>query len=134
MRRPITVLLLIAPMLAQAEAVTRKAGRAAGEFGAGVAEVLGEGFNQGISGMQAQWITIAPRSKDECFAESGGVSIPLLFAAGMVGKSSSGLIPKGTKLCSANAKFQRSESAASAQWRRCLPVVRTVWSTIPVWS
>jgi hypothetical protein len=76
MRRPITVLLLIAPMLAQAEAVTRKAGRAAGEFGAGVAEVLGEGFNQGISGMQAQWITIAPRSKDECFAESGGVINP----------------------------------------------------------
>lgn len=114
MRRPTTVLLLIVPMFAQADAVSRKAGRAVGEFGAGVAEVLGEGLNQGISSIQPQWITIAPRSKDECFAESGGVSIPLLCGAGMVGKSLSGLTPKETKSCSANAKFRSSESAASA--------------------
>jgi len=63
MRRPTTVLLLIVPMFAQADAVSRKAGRAVGEFGAGVAEVLGEGLNQGISSIQPQWITIAPRSK-----------------------------------------------------------------------
>lgn len=46
--------------------VAREAGRAAGRFGAGMAESINEAT-------QAQWITIEPRSREECLAESGGV-------------------------------------------------------------
>lgn len=46
--------------------VARSAGRAAGSFGAGAAESI-------MEATEAQWITIAPRSKEECLEESGGV-------------------------------------------------------------
>lgn len=55
--------------LACAQSVTHQAGKAVGEFGAGVSA----GVAQGMSSLQPQWITIQPRSKQECIAESGGV-------------------------------------------------------------
>ena len=62
------------PVFAQGAA--RDAGRAVGEFGAGDGEVVGEGVMRGATGSQPQWITVKPRSKDECRVESGGVVDP----------------------------------------------------------
>ncbi len=61
---------------AYAQGPARDAGRAVGEFGAGVGEVVGEGVMRGATGSQPEWITVKPRSKDECMAESGGVVDP----------------------------------------------------------
>lgn len=44
-------------------------GRAVGSFSAAV----GKAAMQPLADSQPQWITIAPRSKEECFAESNGV-------------------------------------------------------------
>lgn len=57
--------------------VARSTGKAVGEFGAGVGEAVGEGVTRGMSGLQSQWITIPPRSKDECLSETGGVVNPV---------------------------------------------------------
>lgn len=53
--------------------VARQAGHAVGQFGAGVGEAVGEGVAAGLSSMQPQWITIPPRTKEECFDETGGM-------------------------------------------------------------
>lgn len=55
--------------LTLAQSAANQAGRVVGEFGAGV----GAGVAQGIHSLHPQWITIQPRSKEECIAESGGV-------------------------------------------------------------
>jgi hypothetical protein len=44
-------------------------GRALGTFSAGISQAAVEPLRNS----QPQWITIAPRSKEECFAESNGV-------------------------------------------------------------
>ncbi|HKY22033.1 MAG TPA: hypothetical protein VJM31_12520 [Vicinamibacterales bacterium] len=62
---------------ALAQSPARQAGKAAGEFGAGVGEAFGEGVTQGMSHLQPEWITVPPRSKEECMAESGGVVNPV---------------------------------------------------------
>lgn len=58
---------------AVADSVAREAGRTVGEFGAGMGEVVGQGMARSLSSMQPEWITIPPRSKEECLAEAGGV-------------------------------------------------------------
>lgn len=68
----VAILALVpAPTFGQSPA--RSAGRAVGEFGAGVGEVVGEGMTRSISSLQPEWVTVAPRSKEECIAESKGV-------------------------------------------------------------
>ncbi len=68
---------LLATGPSNADTAARAAGRAVGEFGAGVGEAVGEGLTKGLSQMQPQWITVHPRSKDDCLAESGGVVNPV---------------------------------------------------------
>lgn len=46
--------------------VSRNIGRAAGQFGAGVAESV-------TDSTRVEWITIEPRSREECIAASNGV-------------------------------------------------------------
>lgn len=58
---------------ALADPAARQAGRAVGEFGAGVGEAVGQGVARSIASLQPEWITIAPRAKEECIAESHGV-------------------------------------------------------------
>jgi hypothetical protein len=58
---------------ALAESAARASGRAVGEFGAGVGEVVGQGVARSVANLQPEWITIPPRSKEECIAEAGGV-------------------------------------------------------------
>lgn len=68
--RLLTALALLAGATTAAHADPATAlGRVFGNFGAGV----GEAAVQPLISSQAQWITIAPRSKEECFAESDGV-------------------------------------------------------------
>ena len=67
------LVVLSVPTVGFAESVAHGAGKAVGEFGAGVGEAVANGVSKGLASMQPQWITIAPRSKDECLAESGGV-------------------------------------------------------------
>jgi len=50
---------------------SQKSRHAISEFGAGVGELVGGGVGKAISSQQPQWITINPKPKDECFAESG---------------------------------------------------------------
>lgn len=59
-----------------AESPARSAGRAVGQFGAGVGEAVGGGVSEGVIAIQPEWITVPPRGKDECLAESGGVVNP----------------------------------------------------------
>lgn len=67
-------MLLSAPVVVvHAQSVANEAGKAVGQFGAGVGQAVGEGVSQGLHATQPEWITVAPRSKDECMAESGGV-------------------------------------------------------------
>lgn len=68
---PAFVLVLLASTFStsHADSVPRQAGRAAGEFGAGV----GEAVVEPLTSLRPEWVTIAPRSKEECMAESGGV-------------------------------------------------------------
>lgn len=60
-----------------AQSSARQAGKAAGEFGAGVGEAFGEGVAQGMAPLQPEWVTVPPRTKEECLAESGGVVNPV---------------------------------------------------------
>ncbi|MCZ4306976.1 hypothetical protein O4G98_19760 [Zoogloeaceae bacterium G21618-S1] len=53
---------------AAAESILHAAGKALGQISAGVAE----GITQPMRDAQPEWITIAPRSKQECIAESSG--------------------------------------------------------------
>lgn len=74
MRFSISILsfaLFTSPVLA--ETTARQAGRAVGEFGAGVGEAVGQGVARSLAPLQPEWITVAPRSKEECIAESHGV-------------------------------------------------------------
>ena len=54
---------------AHAEGVANTVGRVFGSFGAGV----GQAATQPLRDSQPQWITIEPRSKEDCLAESHGV-------------------------------------------------------------
>ncbi len=63
----------------QAQSVAREAGKVVGEFGAGVGEAAMDPMRQSLETMQPQWITIPPRSKEECMAESGGVVNPIFM-------------------------------------------------------
>ncbi len=69
----IVYFLLLLPTISHADSVARSIGNAIGEFGAGVGEVVGAGLGKSVSSQQPQWITITPRSKEDCFAESGKV-------------------------------------------------------------
>jgi len=65
----IAYVLLLSPTLGLADSIARSIGNVFGEFGAGV----GTGLTNPIAAQQPQWITISPKSKEECFAESGKV-------------------------------------------------------------
>ncbi|MES1940009.1 hypothetical protein T5B8_07188 [Salinisphaera sp. T5B8] len=68
--RLLTALALLAGATTAAQAdPTSALGRTVGSFGNG----LGQAAMQPLINSQPQWITIAPRSKEECFAESNGV-------------------------------------------------------------
>ena len=54
---------------AHAEGVANTVGRVFGSFGAGV----GQAATQPLRDSQPQWITIQPRAKEDCLAESRGV-------------------------------------------------------------
>lgn len=54
---------------AYADGVANTVGRVFGSFGAG----LGQVATQPLRESQPQWITIEPRSKEDCLAESNGV-------------------------------------------------------------
>ena len=56
-----------------AQSVARQAGHAAGQFGVGVGEAVGQGVARSLASLQPEWITIPPRSKEECLTEAGGV-------------------------------------------------------------
>ena len=60
---------LLLPAISYADTLTRSLGNAVGEFSAGISA----GAVKILSSQQPQWITINPRPKDECFAESGKV-------------------------------------------------------------
>lgn len=66
------VLAMFAPAM-HAQSAAREAGKAVGQFGAGVGEAVTQPMREQVQSMQPEWITIAPRSKAECMAESGGV-------------------------------------------------------------
>ena len=66
----IAALALLAGATTAAQADPANAlGRAVGSFSSGVSQAA----MQPLINSQPQWITIAPRSKEECFAESNGV-------------------------------------------------------------
>lgn len=69
MKNTLFALTLVVSSHTFAQSAAHQAGKVLGEFGAGV----GSGVAQGMQSMQPQWITIHPRSKQECIAESGGV-------------------------------------------------------------
>lgn len=54
---------------AYADGVANAVGRVFGSFGAGV----GQAATQPLRDSQPQWITISPRAKEDCLAESNGV-------------------------------------------------------------
>lgn len=62
----------LVPLNAFAAGAAKSAGRAVGQFGAGVGEGLSKGLSKALSSTQPQWITIKPRSRDECLAEANG--------------------------------------------------------------
>ncbi|WP_333857171.1 hypothetical protein [Denitromonas sp.] len=64
----LTGLLAVLSAGASAESVLHAAGKALGQISTGVAE----GITQPMRDAQPEWITIAPKSKQECIAESGG--------------------------------------------------------------
>lgn len=69
----IASILLLSSTASFADSLARSIGNAFGEFGAGVGEVVGGGLANTLSSQQTQWITINPKSKEECFAEAGQV-------------------------------------------------------------
>lgn len=74
MRRSTAVFLVLALSVGQAVAqgTVNQAGRVLGDFSSGVTNGITEN-------LQSEWITVAPRSKDECMAESGGVVNPVFM-------------------------------------------------------
>lgn len=56
------------------ETLSRQAGKSVGEFGVGVGQAIGSGL---ADGMHLEWETVAPRSKEQCLLESGGVVNPV---------------------------------------------------------
>lgn len=64
----LTCLLAVLCANATAESVLHSAGKALGHIGSGIAE----GVTQPLRDTQPEWVTIAPRSKQDCIAESGG--------------------------------------------------------------
>jgi hypothetical protein len=54
---------------AYADGVANTVGRVFGSFGAGV----GQAATQPLRDSQPQWLTIKPRAKEDCLAESNGV-------------------------------------------------------------
>lgn len=69
----IAAAIAVLPLCAFADSASRQAGRAVGQFGAGVGEAVTEGMLDSLNAMQPQWITVVPRSKQDCLKESGGV-------------------------------------------------------------
>lgn len=65
----LTCSLILMSTLAYGDSIPEKLGRFIGQFGSGVGkEVSKQTFSN-----QPQWITIPPRSKEECIKESGNV-------------------------------------------------------------
>ncbi|TVO63991.1 hypothetical protein [Denitromonas ohlonensis] len=64
----LTCLLAVLSANATAESMLHSAGKALGQISTGIAE----GVTQPLRETQPEWVTIAPRSKQECIAESGG--------------------------------------------------------------
>ena len=64
----LTCLLTALSANAAADSVLNAAGKALGQIGSG----LTEGITHPMRDAQPEWITIAPRSKKDCIAESGG--------------------------------------------------------------
>jgi hypothetical protein len=60
---------LLLPTISFADSLARNLGNAIGEFSASISSSVGKT----IASQQPQWIIINPKSKDECFAESGKV-------------------------------------------------------------
>jgi hypothetical protein len=52
---------------------SRGAGQALGNFGAGVGDAIGDSMQESIKRNTPHWITIAPRTKEDCFKETGGI-------------------------------------------------------------
>lgn len=73
----LALLLMSLSAVAQAGSAAREAGRTAGDFGVGVGEAVGAGVARSFENLQPQWITINPRSKEECLKESSGVVNPV---------------------------------------------------------
>jgi hypothetical protein len=71
------VLLFCLPAFCLADSVPRTAGKVVGEFGAGVGEAIGTSVAKGVAVQQPQWITVHPKSKEECLKESGGTINPV---------------------------------------------------------
>ena len=65
----IAYVLLSSPTSGFADTIAHSIGNIFGEFGAGV----GASVTNTIASQQPQWITISPKSKEECIAESGKV-------------------------------------------------------------
>ncbi len=61
---------------ASSESPARTAGRAVGQFGAGVGEAVGGRVSEAMAASQPEWITVPPRGKDACLAESWGSGEP----------------------------------------------------------
>jgi hypothetical protein len=74
MKTPLLVVscLVLLPPVVHADSLAREAGRAMGELSVGFGEAVGRGAARAVDGMQPEWITIAPRPKADCLAESGG--------------------------------------------------------------
>lgn len=64
----LTGLLAVLSANIMAESVFHAAGKALGQISTGVAE----GVTQPLRDAQPEWVTIAPKSKKACIAESGG--------------------------------------------------------------
>ncbi len=60
------------PASALGDSLARNAGKVIGEFGAGIGEQVGQSLTKSMASMQPEWITIMPRSKEECLVEAGG--------------------------------------------------------------
>jgi hypothetical protein len=65
--------LFLSPTISLADSVARSIGNVIGEFSTGVGEAVGANMRKAITSQQPQWITINPRPKEECLAESGKV-------------------------------------------------------------
>lgn len=64
--------LVLASGTSAAQGVANQAGRVLGDFSAGA-------MGAATDSLHAEWVTIPPRSKEECMAESGGVVNPVFM-------------------------------------------------------